>query len=228
MNRKLKLALWDIGCVFWVAVVGSLLHFAFELTDYWTPMALVAAVNESAWEHTKMYFWPGLVWALVQYTYTRDDANNYWFGKAMALVTTPTLIMLTYFGYMEWSFAVGVKPSLPLMLSIMIFGIAAGQFLSWCILSREPLAINTRRWAGVAYTVTLVAFSTLTFLPPKYFVFENFACYTYTGEYGILADYEPYRIFAKVDKNGNIKEGIGMNYCANNPFDKPEVKIAVK
>jgi hypothetical protein len=217
MNSKVKLALWDIGCVFWVALIGSLLHFAFELTDYWTPMALIAAVNESAWEHTKMYFWPGLVWAVVQYTYTRDYANNYWFGKA---------IMLTYFGYMKWSFAVGIKPSLPLMLSIMIFGIGAGQFVSWYILTREPLTLNTRRWAGVSYAVLLTAFSTLTFIPPKNFVFENFACYTYTGEYGILADYEPYRIFAKVDKDGNVQEGMGVNYCANNPFDKPDAGLS--
>ncbi len=227
MNRKLKLALWDTGCVFWVALAGSLLHFAFELTEYWAPMALVAAVNESAWEHTKMYFWPGLVWAVVQFTYTRNDANNYWFGKAMALIATPTLIMITYFSYMKYSFAMGIKPSLPLMLSIMIFGIAAGQFISWFILTREQFEMNTQRWAVASYAVLLSAFSLLTFMPPKHFVFENFACYTYTGEYGILADYEPYRIFAKVDADGNMQEGMGMNYCANNPFSNKDSKVAL-
>ena len=231
MNKKLKLALWDIGCVFWVATIGSLLHFAFELSEYWTPMALVAAVNESAWEHTKMYFWPGLVWAVVQYTYTRDVANNYWFGKALALIATPTLIMITYFAYMKWSFAVGIKPSLPLMLGIMVFGIAAGQFISWFVLTRKPIRIETggmttARWSAVTYTVLIAAFSTFTFMPPKNFVFENFACYTYTGEYGILDDYEPYRIFAKVDKDGNLQEGMGVNYCANNPFEKSSGGLA--
>ncbi len=37
MNQKLKLGLWEAGCVIWVCVAGSLLHFAFELSDYWTP-----------------------------------------------------------------------------------------------------------------------------------------------------------------------------------------------
>jgi hypothetical protein len=224
MNTKLKLALWELGCVLWVALAGSLLHFAFELTDYWLPMALIAAVNESAWEHTKMYFWPGLVWALVQFTYTRSYSNNYWFGKAMALIITPTIIMITYFGYMKWSFAMSIKPSLPLMLSIMIFGIFAGQIVSWKILASKPFAFHIQRYSIASYAVLLAMFSLLTFIPPKHFVFENFACYTYTGEYGILKDYKPYRIFAKVDAQGNIQEGMGMNYCANNPFAKAAVK----
>jgi len=29
-SGRLKLALWDIGTVFWVCIVGSTLHFAFE------------------------------------------------------------------------------------------------------------------------------------------------------------------------------------------------------
>lgn len=48
-SGRLKLALWDIGTVFWVCIVGSTLHFAFELSEYWRPMALFGAVNESAW-----------------------------------------------------------------------------------------------------------------------------------------------------------------------------------
>ena len=62
--------------------------------------------------------------------------------------------------------------------------------------------------------VLIGMFSTFTYFPPKVFLFENFACYQYTGEYGILEDYEPYRIFAKVDENGEMQQGAGMNYCA--------------
>ena len=60
MNRKAKLLIWEIACIFWIAFAGALLHFAFELSDYWKPMAFIAAVNESVWEHQKMFFWPFL------------------------------------------------------------------------------------------------------------------------------------------------------------------------
>ncbi|MDH5254960.1 MAG: DUF6512 family protein [Gammaproteobacteria bacterium] len=211
---RLKLALWETGTVVWVCVAGSALHFAFELSEYWRPMALFAAVNESAWEHTKMYFWPGLFAALVQYTYTRDVANNYWLGKAAALAITPVLIWLTYFSYMSWVVASGSKASLPTMLSIMVLGISAGQAASWTILTRPPLQrAATRTAAGVMATLTAV-FATFSYFPPKFFLFENFFCYEYTGEYGILDDYAPYRVFVKVGADGSTRAGGGVNYCA--------------
>ena len=228
MNRQTKLLIWEIACIFWVALAGSLLHFAFELSEYWQPMALIAAVNESIWEHTKMYFWPGLLFALAQYTYTRDYANNFWLGKVVALAVTPIVILCCYEGYIFYAAAMDTKPSLALMLGIMVLGISTGQLASWRILSADPISSATRRFAPVGYALLITLFSTLTYFPPKIFIFENFACYTYTGEYGILTDYEPYRIFTSLDENGVQQDGIGVNYCAQIKSDQLARMSAVK
>ena len=209
MIRSKKLLAWEIACIFWVACAGSLLHFAFELTDYWRPMAIMAAVNESAWEHVKMYFWPGLAYALVQYTYTRHIARNYWFGKAVGLAITPAVILVSYFSYMAYVDAMGGKPSLGIMLGIMFLGIAAGQLASWLILTSPPLSGATQRYAVATYALLVLAFSSFTYFPPRVFVFENFYCYQYTGEFGILENYEAYRVFYRGERPGG-----GMNYCA--------------
>lgn len=211
---KLRLALWELGTVLWICVAGAALHFAFELSEYWRPMALIAAVNESAWEHTKMYFWPGLFAALVQYTYTRDVANNYWLGKVVALALTPVLIWVTYYSYMGWVTSSGGKASLPTMLSIMVFGVSAGQLASWMILTRQPMPLALTRVPAGALAALTVMFATFSYFPPRTFLFENFYCYQYTGEYGILVDYEPYRVFVKVEDDGSTTDGGGVNYCA--------------
>jgi hypothetical protein len=213
--RSVRLMLWEIGCVVWVAVAGSMLHFAFELSGYQKPMALLAAVNESAWEHTKMYFWPGLVWALVQYTYTRRVASNYWLGKALALGSTPLVIFALYFGYMSWIVSTGGKATLATMLSIMVAGIAFGQWVSYRVLTSPPVAAAAPRYATAAFAVLVLMFSSFTYFPPRMFLFENFSCYTYTGEYGILRDYTNYRVFVTRDAQGGTKAGGGMNYCAH-------------
>ena len=212
MHYRLKLALWEIGCVFWICFAGAILHFAFELSDYWTPLALIAAVNESAWEHTKMYFWPGLIYVLVQYTYTRDVANNYWLGKAAALTITPIAIFATYYGYMGYLDVTGGKASLSTMLAIMVFGVSLGQFASYRILVMPPLSASVRRYALPTYAVLIGMFGTFTYFPPKVFLFENFFCYEYTGDYGILPDYTNYRVFTRDDEQGG-----GVNYCAGVP-----------
>ena len=51
--------------------------------------------------------------------------------------------------------------------------------------------------AITGYLVMLAMFSTFTYYPPKIFLFENYFGYEYSGEYGILEDYEPYRVFRK-------------------------------
>lgn len=211
LHRKLQLALWEVGCVVFVAVAGSILHFAFELSDFWTPLALVAAVNESAWEHSKIYFWPGVVYAVVQYTYTRGVANNYWFGKALASTVTPFSIFVIYYSYMALIDLLDTKASLQVMLSIMLIGISIGQFCSYLILSAAPLQHRLRRLALPLYAGLLGMYSSFTFLPPKVFLFENFFCYRYTGDYGILPDYAPYRVFTR---EGDPTPAGGVNYCA--------------
>ena len=213
MNRKAKLALWEIGCFLWICFAGALLHFAFELSDYWTPMALIAAVNESIWEHLKMYFWPGFAFALVQYTYSRDYSNNYWLGKAAALALTPIIILACYESYIGYAEAVDITPSLTTMLVIMFIGVGLGQLASYFILAAPPMSRAVLRAAPATFAALLFMFGTFTYFPPRLPLFENYACYTYTGEYGILADYTPYRIFARVDENGARQEGIGVNYC---------------
>ena len=46
-------------------LAGSALHFAYELSGFNWFAALFGSVNESTWEHLKL-FWPGLVYACVQ------------------------------------------------------------------------------------------------------------------------------------------------------------------
>jgi hypothetical protein len=210
MNRKLELGLWEAGCVIWICVAGALLHFAFELSEFWKPLALIAAVNESAWEHSKMYFWPGLLYALIQYTYTRDIANNYWLGKGLALAVTPVSIFATYYSYMALIDLTGGKASLPVMLGIMVFGVSLGQIVSYRTLTSPPKQPKVRRYALPTFAALLGMYSSFTFFPPKLFLFENYFCYQYTGDYGILPDYEPYRVFTRPEDG---KPGGGVNYC---------------
>lgn len=211
-----KLLAWELGCVAWISFAGSALHFAFELSDYWTPMAVVSAVNESIWEHLKIYFWPGLLFALVQYTYTREYANNYWLGKLVALFTTPVLITAMYYGYMGYLSATNSEMSVTAILMIMFLGVLAGQLCSWRILCSEPYAFSRAAEGSVAagYVILTLMFSLFTFFPPKVFLFENYLCYEYTAEYGILDDYEPYRVFRKADEPA--ESGNSIWYCQTN------------
>ena len=95
----------------------------------------------------------------------------------------------------------------------VIMGAAASLSLSMTFVSlvQTPAQFeNTTAKLDVAYAVLIGMYASFTFFPPKAFLFENFYCYQYTGDYGILPDYEPYRVFTRP---GDETPGGGVNYC---------------
>lgn len=75
--QRRTIALWEAGAFVWVMVAGSTLHFVCELSVFNWFAALFGSVNGSTWEHLKLFFWPGLVFALVEHAFVKDYANNY-------------------------------------------------------------------------------------------------------------------------------------------------------
>ena len=194
---KRRLIIWEVGSFVWVTLAGSAFHFSFELSEFWTPLALVSSANESTWEHLKMYFWPGLIYALVQYTYTRDIANNYWLAKLSSLIMTPIGIVISFYGYLAITLPLYGKGFFELDLMTMVVGLTLGSITAYKIMISPKLDKPSKNTVIAGYLTLVAMFSTFTYYPPKIFLFENYFGYEYRGEYGILEDYEPYRVFRK-------------------------------
>jgi hypothetical protein len=73
-----------------------------------------------------------------------------------------------------------------------VIGVLAGTIVTMRIMTAPEKGRAFAR-AGLALCAAMaVMFIAFTFGPPRFFLFENFAGYRYTGEYGILKDYAPY------------------------------------
>ena len=169
---------WELAGIGFIILAGSALHFVFEWTGYWRPAALIAAVNESMWEHLKMAFWPGLMFALVEYPFIRKAAHNVWVAKGLGLFTMPVVIVALFYGYKA------ILGRDYLWMDILIFALAvvAGQLVSYRILI-APRMGRYVQWGGMILLVILIAaFSSFTYRPPRLFLFED----PRTHEYGIL------------------------------------------
>ena len=53
-----------LGIIF-ICVVGTLLHFTYELSHHNKIVAIFSAVNESTWEHIKICMTATIIWSLV-------------------------------------------------------------------------------------------------------------------------------------------------------------------
>lgn len=122
MIRQSPLAKWELLGIPVVFLAGSALHFAFDWSGYWKPLAIIAAVNESVWEHLKLAFWPSLLWALIGYAAFKPNAWAFWSAKGYALLVAPVLIVVIFYGYtsiLGRNYLSSTSPRLPSRLRLV-------------------------------------------------------------------------------------------------------------
>ncbi len=168
---------WEMLGIVFVSLLGTFLHFAFELSGKMKLVGTIAAVNESVWEHLKIAFWPALIYAVFEYPFLKGRAGNYLIAKATGICLMPITIAVFFYSYTT---AIG-HHVLPIDIIIFVVAIAIGQFVSYSILVTKQVP----RWLnmlGLAVLVALVgAFVMFTFLPPQLLIFRD----SITGTYGI-------------------------------------------
>ena len=174
---KRKVLCLEIFGIFFIIILGTLLHFAYEWTGECRAMALFAAVNESVWEHLKLGFWPGFLYALIEYPLLKNHTNNFLIAKTISLYIIPITIALLFYSYTS------LVGSHNLFIDILIFIIAViiGQLVSYKIMTSEKLPETFTMISIVALIVITSMFLLFTFYPPHLPIFMD----PNTGKYGI-------------------------------------------
>ena len=185
MSQQLRGSVWTVvlvGAVL-VCVLGSLLHFVYAWTGEWWAAAIFGAVNESTWEHLKIAFWPGLLWAFLRSFFFQRPASTFWSAHGYGLLTVSILIVSLFYGY---TLILG-RNFLAADISIFFVSVYLGQTVSVAsvpFLGRMPAI----RWIGVGLLVIqILAFSCFTFWPPHAPLFED----PRNGRFGIPAYVRP-------------------------------------
>jgi cation transport ATPase len=175
---KKSIVVWEISGAFIISSMGSLLHFVFAFVDEWPPAALIAAVNESVWEHLKLAFWPAFIYALIQWPFFRKKAKNFWTAKTFGILSMPVIIASFFYAYTSFS----GHNILWLDISLFVFAVFAGQMISWRLLLLKPVSPRRKILAMALLVLVTAAFSLFTFFPPHLPIF----CDPRTGQFGIF------------------------------------------
>jgi hypothetical protein len=172
-----KVLHWEVLGIVFIFFLGSFLHFAFELSGYHKVVAVVAAVNESVWEHLKIGFWPAVFFALIEYPFLKK--SNFIAAKAVSLYVIPFSILVLFYVYTT----ILGHDSPVLDILIFVAAIMGGQFASYKIVESQDLQKKTKGFALIAVILLITAFVVFTFYPPHLSLFED----PFTGGYGILS-----------------------------------------
>ncbi len=189
-DKKLKrdLIIWEV--VGWVVIFGfgSLFHFIYEWLP-WKGYAWFFAINESMWEHTKLSFWPGFVFYIVEYFALRKRTEKILIAKAVALYIGP-LVMLTFYYTMVGVFGDDIK-TIALSMITFVIATALQQLSSYWLLTIKPVILEKKKQLIldiISLTVVgllMVAMIVFTYVQPPLDLFYDF----YNSTYGFLPSY---------------------------------------
>jgi len=168
---------WELIGIAVISVLGSALHFAFELSGEWAPMGIIAAVNESIFEHLKLTFWPTVIYAAITYKLLRDSTSNFIIAKTAGVYIMPVTIIVLFYAYTTLT---GIE-NVIIDIAIFIIAVAAGQLTSYRILKMTQLP-QWLKWLAIALLIILaLIYGLFTYYPPHVPFFED----TASGTYGI-------------------------------------------
>lgn len=173
---KKQIGAWELLGFSVTALVGTLLHFLYEWSGESLWIAPFSGVNESTWEHMKLFFWPSFIYAYFESIILKERAD-FWCIKLRGIILGLLLIPIIFYTY---NGAVGASPD---WINISIFFISAAishiyeykKFKKQAILCKHPRFACTLLWE------IAVLFVIFTFCTPRINLFKD----PLSGSYGI-------------------------------------------
>ena len=159
-----------------ICLVGTLLHFTYELSHHNKYVAIFSAVNESTWEHIKICMTPTILWSIyeiIKYGFS----ENFLIAKSLSILTIIILIPILFYSYTMFT-----KKSI-LFIDVICFYITVicSQLIFKHIIILSNIPSIYTYLSIVLLIVELIAYLYLTFKPFKNFIFKD----PITHKYGL-------------------------------------------
>ena len=173
---KRSVWLWSLVGFAVTSLLGTLLHFSYDLLGGAVWIAPFSGVNESTWEHMKLLFWPMLLFALIQGRVARER-DDFWCVKLRGILLGLTLIPTLFYTYN------GVIGTSPDWINIAIFFVSAAvaYICETRLFNSSRVRCRAPRLALAILLAIAVCFTVFTFRTPELGIFKD----PLTGSYGI-------------------------------------------
>lgn len=146
-----------------LGILGSLLHFLFDWTKHNRFVGVIAAVNESYWEHIKIAVWPVLLLQLCLFIAGGFQFLSFIPAATIALYSIPISMIGLVFLYK----AVSKRNILWIDISIFFLVVAIAQVVFVLLVQELNASVGTILVSSAFLMGLVVAFLRFTALPPQ-------------------------------------------------------------
>ena len=157
----MKIKSYMITGTIFVSILGTLLHFAYNLSGNNTLIGIFTPINESTWEHTKLLFFPMLVYSL--YLQRKKGAEYPHIRAAMnvSILLGVFLIIALFYTY---SGIIGFNTPF-VDISLFFVSVIAAFFVSYKLTLSEK--IDKYKGVLMLFVIALLfMYIIFTFFPP--------------------------------------------------------------
>lgn len=176
MKNKKQILKFQIFSIIFTMVLGTLLHFTYEWSNYNSLVASFSSVNESTWEHLKLVFFPMFLSILLGYFYMSKVSSNFLCSKILGIIVAMSFITIffyTYTGIIGTNFAI-------LDIGSFFVAVLLGEFVAYKrLISDFPCNYLI---SLITLISLLLCFIFFTYYPPKLGYFRD----PITGNFGIV------------------------------------------
>ena len=172
-----KILAYEIAGIAFIILLGSALHFTYELSGESPIVGVFSAVNESVWEHMKIAFWPSLIWLIIEYLPLRKISNNFFSAKTLGTYIMVFFIPLIFYSYTS----ITGEDIFAIDIASFVVAIMLGQLLSYGTLKFRKLPRISEIIAVLSLILLGACFVSFTFYTPHLPIFQD----PITGGYGI-------------------------------------------
>lgn len=173
--NKTKIRKYQIFSIIFTFILGTLLHFTYDLSGQNPIVGVFLSVNESTWEHLKLPYFPMLLTTIIGYFYFDKKVPNFICSKTIGIITAILFTIIFFYTY------TGVLGKNIAVIDIASFFIATilGEFVSYVLIINNFKCDN--KIAIIVLIILFVCFGIFTFQPPKIGLFKD----PLTNKYGI-------------------------------------------
>ena len=177
MNKKAVAISEAAGC-FTIYAAAVYLHFAYPLCGGAALGILFGAVNESVWEHAKIFSAAYIGWSLLQLSWLKVRFRQYAAAKCIGLYTLMGLIIGCHYGYVVLS----GEHLLCADIGLSVAAVVLVQVLTYFFETGENQLADYFAPAMMLLMLYYLMFFSFTIFPPKTELFRD----PTSGGFGII------------------------------------------
>ncbi|RDY24348.1 hypothetical protein CHF27_003045 [Romboutsia maritimum] len=154
----------------WFAIIlGTLLHFTYNLSGKNKIVGYFSAINESIWEHIKLSVFPILIYSLYIYINLHEYINNFFFALGIGLLLSIIIVPLVFYTYTKFT----ESPFLPFDIGIFILAVVIPFKVIEKIITLPKLPFIFNLLGFVLVVLIIASFIKFTYHPPNHKIFKE-------------------------------------------------------